>query len=87
MPKQSKTKVGPLWPYAILFLIGFPIGGALFGYVFFLVFDFVLGPLRDIGLKISVLIWVGIGAASGIYATYTFQRYDRVLERAKSTDV
>ena len=86
MSNESNFEVKPLWPYAVLFLIGFPIGGAMFGYVFFLVFDFVTGPLSNLGLKISVLIWTSVGAASGIFATYTFHRYDKALERIKSAD-
>jgi hypothetical protein len=83
---DAKFEVKPLWPYAILFLVGFPIGGAVFGYLFFLIVDFVIGPLSSLGLKLSVLLWAGAGAASGIYATYTFRRYDKALERIKSSN-
>lgn len=67
--------------YSAIFLIGFPLLGALLGYVFFSVLNFITGPYSVIALRLTVVLWAVVGLAFGIYAFWTFRRHDRALER------
>lgn len=86
MIDDPQFELKPLWPYVLIFLIGFPAGGAVFGYVFFLILDFAIGSLGYEGLKISVVGWAASCAVAGIYATYSFRQTDKAIRRLQSDD-
>jgi hypothetical protein len=86
MIDDPQSELKPLWPYVLMFLIGLPAAGAVFGYVFFLILDFATGPLSYVGLKISVVVWAAFGAVAGIYATYSFRQTDKAIRRLQSND-
>ncbi len=85
MSIKSAPKLGSIVPYVFLFLVGFPLAGALFGHVFYLVLDLAIGPLSKSGWQISVVVWATFAFVSGVYSLWCFRQYDKALKNRNCT--
>ena len=79
--RQQSSTPRSVWFDVLVFLVGFPVCGALFGYVFYFILDFVTGPYGNLALRLSALLWTSVGLVAGIYAFWLFRRYDKALAK------
>lgn len=85
MPEKNFDTPKSRIRYVFLFLIGLPLCGAVFGYLFYSVLDFVSGPYGPLAPRFSIVFWAFVGLVQGIYAFWTFTRYDKALDKAMSS--
>ncbi len=60
--------------YLIIYLVCVPLFGLLFGFIFFKLFDCINGPLNEIALEISLIVWGVSGLITGVYGAFLFLR-------------
>jgi len=64
--------------YLIIYLVCVPLFGLLFGFIFFSLFDYINGPLNEIALEISLIVWGVSGLIAGIYGAFMFLKIDKL---------
>ena len=64
--------------YLLIYVIGFPALGILFGFVFYKIFDIINGPLSELAFWISIIGWGGFGIFAGCYGMYFFIKIEKL---------
>ncbi|EGR1275229.1 hypothetical protein BBL81_02385 [Vibrio parahaemolyticus] len=73
---NSKTKV--------IYFLGFPVGGLLVGFLVFFILDALNGPLSNMALYISLIVWGGYGCFAGIHGYLKLKRFEKVANKLSS---
>lgn len=71
--------------YLLIYMIGFPALGILFGFVFFKIFDSINGPLQEFAFWISIIAWGGFGFIAGCYGMYFFIKVEKLRKLKLNT--
>ncbi|MBO6518570.1 MAG: hypothetical protein JJ900_16875 [Rhodospirillales bacterium] len=70
----------------LIAVIGFPVCGLLIGYGYFVVFEFLNGPLPDAVLEVFLILWGGFGVAVACYCVWDTVQTELDLRRLKARD-
>lgn len=67
----------------ITYIVAFPLMGILFGFLFFKLFDLINGPLSNIALEISLIVWGSFGFITGLYTLIAVRRVNKLVNSDK----